>query len=127
MATLERPAKAQLDEEIMTSLGSESSPITLEQILAKLRSTSSSSRSVYMHELARSIWRLADEGKVIVESGLIRKRHSTQVHMNVQLVWATPNAEEMITCLGNAQCRGDDHAYGTCISSQEPREHGDST
>ena len=75
LATLERPAKAQLDEEIMTSLGSESSPITLEQILAKLRSTSSSSRSVYMHELARSIWRLADEGKVIVESGLIRKRH----------------------------------------------------
>ena len=73
MATLERPAKAQLDEEIMTSLGSESSPITLEQILAKLRSTSSSSSSVYMHELARSIWRLADEGKVIVESGLIRK------------------------------------------------------
>jgi hypothetical protein len=50
MATLERPAKAQLDEEIMTSLGSESSPITLEQILAKLRSTSSSSRSVYMHD-----------------------------------------------------------------------------
>jgi hypothetical protein len=68
---LEQPTLAQLEEEIMTLLGSESSPITLEQILAKLRST----RYFYKHELARSIWRLADEGKVVVESGRIRKRH----------------------------------------------------
>lgn len=70
MATLERPVAAELEERIFQLLQEQDPPDTLETILDKLRK----SEFVYKHEIARSVWRLANEGRIAVESGRIRVR-----------------------------------------------------
>jgi hypothetical protein len=70
MATLERPVAADLENKICQLLQGQDPPDTLEAILDKLRET----EFVYKHEIARSVWRLANEGRIAVESGWIKAR-----------------------------------------------------
>ena len=67
METLERPVAAVLDERILRLLQEQDSPNTLQDILARLRKED----FVYKHEIARTVWRLANEGKIVVQSGRI--------------------------------------------------------
>lgn len=70
MATLERPKAVDLETRICELLQGQDPPDTLEAILGKLRET----EFVYKHETARSVWRLANQGRIAVESGRIKAR-----------------------------------------------------
>ena len=67
METLERHATSNLKGDICELLQEQDQPDTLETILEKLRKT----RFVYKHDIARTIWQLANEGRIAVKSGRI--------------------------------------------------------
>jgi hypothetical protein len=67
METLERPVAAELEDRILRLLQKQGSPNTLEDILTRLREDD----FVYKHEIASTVWRLANEGKIVVQSGRI--------------------------------------------------------
>ena len=67
METLERPVAAELEDRILRLLQKQGSPNTLEDILTSLREDD----FVYKHEIASTVWRLANEGKIVVQSGRI--------------------------------------------------------
>ena len=71
MATLERTAAIELEAQIYKLLQGHNPPDTLEAILAKLRKENN---FVYKHDLARSVWRMTNAGRIVVKSGRIQAR-----------------------------------------------------
>jgi hypothetical protein len=70
MTTLERPKVTELNDRVLQLLNEQNPPDTVQAILDRMKEGD----FVYKHEIARSVWRLANEGRIVVESGRIKAR-----------------------------------------------------
>jgi hypothetical protein len=70
LTTLERPKVTELNDRVLQLLNEQNPPDTVQAILDRMKEGD----FVYKHEIARSVWRLANEGRIVVESGRIKAR-----------------------------------------------------